>query len=215
MGSPETVSWPSEFVRDLHLRFGFFPHSRQVLLRNPVSAVRSTGERRIGTPRTFLFVGQLEEHKGILDLVMAWSQWTDRGDAKLVVVGDGSLESEVRRISAGDPSVECRGRLRPEDLANEFAAADWLVVPSRVIENAPTVIVEALACGLPVMAARTGGIPELVRDGENGLLFEPGDAVALEEALVSTEGLSLTVQPSVDPSMDEFLDSLGHVLFGK
>jgi len=215
MGSPETVPWPSEFVRDLHLRFGFFPHSRQVLLRNPVSAVRSTGERRIGTPRTFLFVGQLEEHKGILDLVMAWSQWTDRGDAKLVVVGDGSLESEVRRISAGDPSVECRGRLRPEDLANEFAAADWLVVPSRVIENAPTVIVEALACGLPVMAARTGGIPELVRDGENGLLFEPGDAVALEEALVSTEGLSLTVQPSVDPSMDEFLDSLGHVLFGK
>src|SRR3989339_1067047 len=211
MGSPEIVLWPSEFVRDLHLRFGFFPHSRQVLLRNPVSVATIKTNREVRRIRSFLFIGQLEEHKGVLDLLAAWSEGNDRGEARLVVVGDGSLESDVQRATISDPSIEYRGRLQPDELSTEFISADCLVVPSRVIENSPTVIVEALAYDLPIIAARAGGIPELVRDGENGLLFEPRNVDMLIKLLA--KAVTQKLKPSsITKTSREYLERLEVIL---
>ncbi|MFH2063375.1 MAG: glycosyltransferase [bacterium] len=212
MGSPAVVLWPSEFVRDLHLRLGFFPHSEHVLLRNPAPEAIVVRQPSVAG-RNFLFVGQMEEHKGILDLLTAWSRRTFGGGAKLVIVGDGSLSGEVRRRTEGDPSIELLGRLSSEQLNKEYCRADWLVVPSRVIENAPTVIGEALAYGLPVIAARSGGIPELVREGENGLLFTPGDTAELESVLHKAIDTKLSASSSIDLTSDNYLDFL-EGLFG-
>ena len=206
MGSPDIVVFPSAFMKELHERFGFFPRSRRVVLRNPVDLKTRDTRRKTQVLNRFLFVGQLEEHKGILDLLDAWMLWEGRGDAVLSIVGSGVLEDAVRRRAEFMPAVEFLGRLEGEEFGREMDRASWLVVPSKVIENAPTVIVEALARGIPVIASRTGGIPELVRDGENGILFGVGEKEALLAALAKAEGSKLKVPPfgGTSPSLMKY-----------
>ncbi|MEA3248767.1 MAG: glycosyltransferase family 4 protein [Patescibacteria group bacterium] len=183
MGSPDVVLFPSEFMKELHERLGFFPESERVVLRNPVGRAGRAGKSGESGARRFLFVGQLEAHKGVLDLLDAWMLWDKHGDATLSVVGSGTLEDVVKRRAEYAPGVNFRGRLEGDEFVRELGRSSWLVVPSEVIENAPTVIVEVLARGIPVIASRTGGIPELVQDGRNGILFEPGDREGLLAAL--------------------------------
>jgi len=210
MGSPDVVVFPSEFMKELHERSGFFPGSKRVVLRNPAPKAGRSGESGESGERRFLFVGQLEEHKGILDLLDAWMLWDGRADAKLAIVGSGTLDGAVRRLAENAPGVEFRGRLEGEEFSREMDRASWLVVPSKVIENAPTVIVEALARGIPVIASRVGGIPELVRDGENGILFEAGDREGLVGALgrarevkEAREGTEAREVPTVEEHLEE------------
>ncbi len=208
MGSPDIVVFPSEFIKELHDRLRFFPGSEKVVLRNPVSVVGRRSARVTGAEPIFLFVGQLEEHKGILDLLDAWMLWDRRGEATLAIVGSGRLEDTVRRRCEYSPATSFLGRLEGEAFSRELDRASCLVVPSRVIENAPTVIVEALARGIPVIAARTGGIPELVRDGENGLLFDAGDKEGLVEAFEKINEVKGAKGWAEVPMIDEHLDAL-------
>ncbi|MFH1047661.1 MAG: glycosyltransferase [Patescibacteria group bacterium] len=181
MGSPQVVLFPSEHAKQLHNRFGFFPKSTQVVLRNSV-AIGKKRAQQFGTTR-FLFVGQLETHKGIEDLLSAWQSLSDRQSATLQIVGDGSLRSKIRDTVEILSGVEMVGPVYGDGLEDYFSSASFLIVPSKVIENAPLVILEAFARGLPVIAAKSGGIPELVEDGRTGRLFKPGDAASLAEAL--------------------------------
>jgi GT2 family glycosyltransferase/glycosyltransferase involved in cell wall biosynthesis len=90
----------------------------------------------------------------------------------------GALESFMDR-----PNVAFRGPLPHEQVPQALASLDALVVPSIWPEASPLVIHEAFCAGVPVVAARIGGIPELVEEGRNGLLFTPGDAADLASAL--------------------------------
>jgi glycosyltransferase involved in cell wall biosynthesis len=100
-------------------------------------------------------------------------------------VGDGSKRGEIQELIAGDERFKYLGKLDGKALESIYAGADFTVVPSLVYENCPTVILESFATGTPVIASRAGGIPELVRDGENGFLFLPGSATSVEQALTS------------------------------
>lgn len=125
-----------------------------------------------------LFVGALERVKGVDVLLEAWRH-VPLG--ALQVVGDGPLRELVAQ------SHELRGlrwvrRLEPEGVARALDEAWCLVLPSRS-EGLPRVALEAFARGRAVVAARVGGIPDVVEDGVNGLLVEPGDAAALADTL--------------------------------
>ncbi len=180
IGSPNVVIFPSEFLRELHAYHGFFPKSRQVVLRNP-AAPPSTPRTTIGSPVRFLFVGQLEPHKGIVQLLNAW----EKKDffAPLDIIGGGTLEKYVKRRAEKLSGVRVLGRLERAEVDAAYERIDWIVVPSTVIENAPAVLMEALGRGIPAVASATGGIPELVRDNENGFLSRPGDIETLVAAL--------------------------------
>jgi glycosyltransferase involved in cell wall biosynthesis len=93
--------------------------------------------------------------------------------AHLALVGDGPARPELERLYAGR-RVHFMGFLRGEELAAAFASADVFVMPSTT-ETLGFVVLEAMASGCPVVAARAGGIPELVDHGENGQLYEPED----------------------------------------
>jgi glycogen synthase len=180
-GSPATVIFPSQFLKGFYERFGFFPASNRRVLPNPAPS----GERRprSGLPDTaFLFAGQLERHKGIIELIEAWRKWPGSGDARLEIAGSGSCETEARRSAAGLKNVFFLGRLDAAGIGAALARSAYLVVPSLVMENYPTVIIEAFSAGTPVLGAAAGGIPELVSDGQNGFLFAPGDVVGLAAA---------------------------------
>jgi teichuronic acid biosynthesis glycosyltransferase TuaC len=135
----------------------------------------------LGPDWELLAVGDLLVEKGILELLEAFEGLRRAGvRARLHVVGEGPLRGGAPgRNGAG---VEWRGRMGPGELARWYRAADLLVHASHG-EGAPLVVMEALASGLPVVATRVGGIPELVEEGKTGKLVAPRDAGALETAL--------------------------------
>jgi glycosyltransferase involved in cell wall biosynthesis len=102
---------------------------------------------------------------------------------RLDVAGDGSRGDALRVAYGGLSQVRFHGHVAGEEKRRLIAAADALVMPSIVREVFGISIAEAYAFGKPVIAARIGGMPELVRPGETGLLVEPGDEAGLQEAL--------------------------------
>jgi glycosyltransferase involved in cell wall biosynthesis len=96
-------------------------------------------------------------------------------------VGDGPLTDALKRSATGLP-VTFLGSLYHEDLAMAYAAADIFVFPSAT-ETLGLVAIEAMSAGLPVVGARRGGIPDIVVDGETGLLFDPNDTEDFARAL--------------------------------
>ena len=132
-----------------------------------------------------LFVGVLEHYKGIDELAEAWRIVAARvPDATLHLVGRGTRHEVAARLVAELPArTEWTEVLPTESVARALDAATVLVLPSRS-EGMGRVIVEAFCRARPVLGSRVGGIPDLVEDGRNGLLVEPGDTAALVDALV-------------------------------
>jgi len=116
-----------------------------------------------------LFVGRLSKEKGLVTLAEAASIYVQ---IKLDVIGIGP-EAEVLRAN---PNIHCMGWQQPADIYERMRRAAYLVMPSLWYENFPRTLVEAFACGLPVIASRLGAMAELIEDGVTGLLFSPGNA---------------------------------------
>ena len=129
-------------------------------------------------PLRILAVGRLSTEKGQHGLVQAFADVLHRGvDAKLRIVGDGPLrESLSKSIAELGLQERCVlvGQKTEAEVLQELAEAD-LFVQSSLMEGLPVVLMEALGMQVPVIAPRVAGIPELVRDGETGLLFTAGD----------------------------------------
>jgi glycosyltransferase involved in cell wall biosynthesis len=185
-GSPGAVLSPSKFLLEFYSRRGFFPSSDFVFLANPApSAVR---HERVPSPSgetRFLYLGQLEPHKGVIPLIETMKRLFEKHPkARLTIVGDGSEKKAALKAAGGERRIAFHGKVRPEQLPSVFAKTDYAVLNSLCYENAPTVVGESFAHGVPIVVSRIGGAAELVRDGENGLVFEAGDADALFAALV-------------------------------
>jgi len=128
-----------------------------------------------------LFTGRLSHEKGIATLLEA----VKGTGIPLKIAGTGpllqSLEEQVAKSGLKDITFE--GHCTGERLAALYRGAAVVVVPSEWFENAPMVILEAFAYGKPVIAARIGGIPEMIEEGQTGRLFMPGHALELRYAL--------------------------------
>jgi glycosyltransferase involved in cell wall biosynthesis len=132
-----------------------------------------------------VFVGVLERYKAFDSLVEAWRRAARRvPGATLHIVGDGTMRDRAERLVAELPEqTEWSRRLTAEEVAAAMDAS-WLVcLPSRS-EGLPRVALEAACRGRAIIGGNRAGIPDVVRDGENGLLVDPDDATALADALV-------------------------------
>ena len=178
---------PSAYLRDVALRWGVDPQ-RVSVLANPAPSVRSLPPReelrrelRLDG-NALVFAGRLGPQKAVGVLLTALA---DVDGVSLVVAGDGpereALERHVAELGL-DGRVRFLGSVPRETVLRLFGAGDASVLPS-AWENFPHTVVEALAVGCPVIATAVGGVPEVVRDGENGLLVAPGDASALGAAI--------------------------------
>lgn len=181
-GTPDMVISPSQFIVDEYTKHRFFAGIPFLLQPNPTPnfQVVDRHERADG-PLKLLFVGQLNSHKGIMFLLDAFAGVVD--NVELLIVGEGPLSAEVRARAAKDKRISHLGYMAPDELVKCYSVADALVVPSLCYENSPTVIYEALNAGIPVLASRIGGVGELVREGETGYLFTPGNASHLLHAI--------------------------------
>lgn len=170
---------------------GGFPRDRMRLLRQQTRACDRLWER-LGSrgatpgrgPLRVAFIGSLVALKGPHVLVAALQAFDGR-QAEGHFIGHGSPEFNAR-LRALDRKGVCRfhGRRPAAELPDLLAGMDLLVVPSLCEECAPLAALEGHAAGLPVLASRVGGLPDLVRDGRDGALLPPGDPVALARLLL-------------------------------
>jgi glycosyltransferase involved in cell wall biosynthesis len=170
----------SEFSQGMHQKFGFEPPMQVIPYFLPDAPPLAGDEAQRPQARPyFLFVGRLEKIKGVQDVLPAF-EGEDGPD--LLIVGSGEYEAELKRLAAGKPRVKFTGRLPPEALAQYYAAAEALIVPSVCFETFGIILIEAFRNGTPVIARRIGPFPEIVAKG-GGLLFS--DAAELTAAMGS------------------------------
>lgn len=161
----------------------YHPRKRSLPVRLRLSGGRPDGP-------LLLYAGRLAPEK---NLALLGELLEALPDVRLALVGDGPARPELERLFAPHVAagrVHFAGFLRGEDLARAFASADLFVMPSRT-ETLGFVVLEAMASGLPVVAAHAGGIPDLVRHEEDGLLFDPdrpGELVEQVAGLLAHEG---------------------------
>lgn len=183
IGKPNVVISPSKFLSDFYLSRGFFSESQMSVIPNPTPKYRNREERDSKIPDgpvRFLFVGQIETHKGIDVLMKAVSHLPF--PFELHIVGDGTRACDIKKLAQIDSRIRFHGFISLEHIRKLMRMCDVVVLPSLCYENSPTVIYESFQVGTPVIASRIGGVPELIHENENGVLFEPGNV----DELVST-----------------------------
>jgi glycosyltransferase involved in cell wall biosynthesis len=173
----------AESERAAGLRARTCTRDRTVVIHNGVALDgprRAPGSRR--SPAVVLSVSRLRPPKDATTLVRAIAR-LERGAVRLRIAGDGpdraALVAEIERLGVGD-AVELLGER--SDVAELLASSDAFVLSSRS-EGLPMSVLEAMAAAVPVVATAVGGVPELVRDGETGMLVAAGDDAALAAAL--------------------------------
>jgi len=151
----------------VHIKPNFYPG-------NP--AIVPWAERR----KSVVFAGRLTAEKGVLALVRAWLMW-GASAPELRIVGDGGLREELEQLAATAPQVPIRflGQLAGAAAQAEIACARLLVLPSEWFETFGMVVGEAFAFGTPAAVSNIGPLPSIVQQGENGVVFTPGDPQSL------------------------------------
>jgi glycosyltransferase involved in cell wall biosynthesis len=165
----------SEFVRGKFVAGGL-PPCRVFLKPNFVHP--DPDER--STPGSYAaFVGRLSAEKGLRTLIAAWANLENR--IPLIIVGDGPLRAELERdaLRRGLCKVRFDGYLPEKKTLAVMKGARFLVFPSEWYETFGMAVIEAFACGVPVICPRLGAMQDLVADSRTGLFYDPGDFVDL------------------------------------
>ncbi len=168
----------SEFQRDLVIRGGL-----------PGELVHLKPNFYPGEPRPVpwaerkpqaVYVGRLSPEKGVDSLVRAWTLWGEMAP-QLTIIGDGESRETLKRLAAANPRVQIHfpGPLESESAQEQIGQSRLLIMPSQCFEGFPMAIAEAFALGTPVAASDIGPLPSLVKEGEHGILFKPGDPQSL------------------------------------
>ena len=186
---------PSRFMREKLLEGGF--SGQQVVYMQNFAKQGILDDAADGTDRTervnlyLLFFGRLSSEKGVDVLVDAFIEALPSLPAKLrlVIAGDGPERQGIEdRIASAGPEaserIELVGFQNGQDMRRYTERAALAIASSRCRENMPYSIVEAFALGTPVIGTDIGGIPELVEEGQTGLLCEPGDVDSLSRAIL-------------------------------
>jgi glycosyltransferase involved in cell wall biosynthesis len=177
---------PTRYLAGKFEAYGFAPPGKieisQLGLRN-VARLQAAA-RPAGSALRFAFMGSIHPLKNVYMLAEAFR--AVRGNATLSIYGNGRPDhlDHLMRTIAPDGRVGYFGGYAPSDLPRLMAAADVVVMCS-ITENYPLVAREALSAGVPVLGSRVGGIPEIIQEGINGLLFDPSDRDGLTALLQS------------------------------
>lgn len=209
----QRVLVPSAYLREIALGWGLDP-DRTAVIPNPAPAVPSRPTREearaaLGVEGLALGVaGRLTPQKALGDTLEALARVPG---VRLLVLGGGPERAALERRAAGlgvSDRVRFLGTGTRDDVITLFRAVDVALVTS-AWENLPHTLLEALAAGTPVIATEVGGIPEVLRDGENGLLVPAGDVDALAAAidrLVHDDALRASLAAAAAPSVEELAE---------
>lgn len=168
---------PSEHVRETFVRGGFPGH--KVVVRPHFTDMRPV---RASDVEGVVVVGRIDNSKGIVDLIESWS---DDGPT-LTVVGTGPDESRARSVASN--RVRFTGQLGGDDLSAVVSKAGVLIAPSRLPETFGLTLIEAAACGVPVVAFDAGAAESIIENGKTGIVVRDGGMPSLVRAAVGLCG---------------------------
>lgn len=170
---------PSMFMKNKLIEFGI-PKEKLVYIPNFVSFQSIIP---IYNSKSYLlYSGKLLKTKGLATLLKAIK---DLPDISLFIAGDGDIKEELEAYVKYNmlQNIRFLGHLEENELHNVLRDSLFVILPTECYENAPMAVLEAFAHGKPVVGSNIAGIPELVIDGETGLLFEPGNYKQLKEKI--------------------------------
>lgn len=170
---------PSNFLKNKLIEFGI-PGKKIIYIPNFVNINCDFSSSSAGN--YFLYSGKLSPVKGLCTLLRAVK---DLKKYDLYIAGDGELRRELQDFARKNDlnNVRFLGHLGSQEMHRILKGAKFMILPSESYENAPLAVLEAFAMGKPVIGSNIGGIPEMVIDGETGLLFEPGNHEDLKEKI--------------------------------
>jgi glycosyltransferase involved in cell wall biosynthesis len=166
----------SEFQRNILVKEGI-PADHVTILANPVSFTSEKISSK-GSDGYVAYVGRISPEKDVLNLIEVARRL---GDLQFKFAGSYHRMPEV--IKNKPDNCEFLGQLETEDLMRFYDNARMVVFATRCYEGFPTVLLEAMSHGLPVVCSHIGGLPEIVEDGKTGLLYEPGNADELADRI--------------------------------
>ncbi|MDD4607463.1 MAG: glycosyltransferase family 4 protein [Patescibacteria group bacterium] len=172
---------PSQFMRDKVIDWGI-DKNKVVKLNNFIQAENFIGSLK--NQNYIVYFGRLSQEKGIETLIQAMAKI--KTNIKLKIVGGGPLENKLKAQVIDlklQNKIEFTGPKYGQDLYDLIGQAQFVVVPSEWYENFPYTILESFCLGKPVVGAEIGGIPELVKNQQTGLLFESGNDQSLSQKI--------------------------------
>lgn len=182
----EMVIFPSQFISRVFEMNGLFKGSKKSILPYPIKLTNNNIRKNIADisnhDLNILYVGSLTRHKGIQVLIEAVKQ-IKKDNVSLMIVGSGRYKNKLENLAGADKRIKFYGNIRNEEIEGYYGKSDVLVVPSVWCEVFGIVILEAFRAGIPVIASRIGGIPEIVKHNYNGFLFDPGNVYQLKQIL--------------------------------
>jgi len=193
-GTPDVVVSPSGWLLSFHKQFNLFQNSQTVVIPNPLPAENSepstagtnTPGSDSGLQRTILYVGRVSKDKGVDMLIQAWKELkslfeseSSPFDLQLKIIGTGAYLNDIKNLN--DPTILCMGALEHAELAKHYASASLFVFPSLLMENQPTVLLEAMSAGVNIVASDVGGVGETL--GGYGALVPPGNPSQLARGI--------------------------------
>lgn len=170
---------PSLFLKNKLIDFGW-PGKKIEYIPNYL--VLSEFEPKYAPGKYFLYLGRLSAEKGVSTLIKAFMK-IKSDKVNLWIVGEGPVRNQLEEIASADSRIRFTGYLSGNKLKQTTSDALAVIVPSEWYENASISILESFAFGKPVVGSRIGGIPEMVEEGLNGYLFEPGNVDDLKDKL--------------------------------
>lgn len=166
--------------------YQFFRHKIKIdnliLLHNAIETAETGLNHTKENGTNVMFVGSLDKRKGLYDVVPLAIKRLSAENINFIFIGQGDLEylkSYYRRIGIYN-KCQFVGSISRHSLSDFYQKADIFILPSHA-EGLPMTLLETMSFGLPVIATDVGGIPEVVKNGENGFLIKPGDDEALAE----------------------------------
>ncbi|HBE43614.1 MAG TPA: glycosyl transferase family 1 [Bacteroidales bacterium] len=168
---------PSEFLKGKLILDGY--RSSKISVLNNFISKSKYGTISSERKDQYCYIGRLSSEKGIETLLKAAEQFPE---FKLIIIGTGPLEVDLKR-KYENHHIEFTGYRKWDDIKDILASSGCMVIPSKCYENNPLTILESLCLGTPVIGSDTGGIPELIKPGVNGLLFNSGNVEDLQEKI--------------------------------
>ncbi|WP_347275039.1 glycosyltransferase family 4 protein [Candidatus Kuenenia sp.] len=176
---------PSLFLKEKLVEMGF--RKKIIHLPNFVD-MKKFGNGKGGEnsrENAIVYFGRLVPEKGLYTLIKATKLLDTIRNVVVKIIGDGPIRGDLEEKAklGGNHNIQFLGYMKGEELYKEIKKCMAVVLPSEWYENNPMSVLEAFALGMPVIGAKIGGIPELVKDGITGLTFESGNAHELAEKI--------------------------------
>lgn len=173
---------PSQFMKDMLVSWNFVGADRIFVVPNSVDLNKFSLNSDIASRKYFLYSGRLSQEKGIPIVIEAFKKIKK---SQLKILGEGPLYTELKKKTSRMKNIELLGyESDSKKIAEIIGSARAVIVPSLWYENYPLSVLEAFACGTPVIGSAIGGIPEQVLDNKTGYTFPVGNVDALREKIL-------------------------------